>query len=69
MMNGFDSFLPYFNIFLGTLMTLIGFKIYKPFAKEKAEDIFKKYGGLYKYGGLAMLIYGVITLLIDLKLV
>ena len=68
-MNFFNSLLPYFNILMGTFMTLIGFKIYKPFTKEKAEETYKKYGTFFKLGGLAMLFYGIFTLLVDLKVI
>lgn len=49
------------------MMTLIGFKIYKPFATEKSEKIYEKHGIFYKFGDIAMLCYGIMTLLVDLK--
>lgn len=68
-MNFFNSLLPYFNILMGTFLTLLGFKLYKPFAEEKAEETHKKYGTLFKLAGLAMLFYGIISLLVDLKVI
>lgn len=56
----FTQAIPYINIVIGTIFTLIGFKIYKPFKKEKEEMAYKKYGDLYKYGGIIMVIGGLI---------
>ena len=43
-------------------MTLIGFKIYRPFRKEIEADTYKKYGDLFKYGGTATIAWGFILL-------
>lgn len=59
----FTKALPYINIVIGIVFMLIGFKIYKPFKKEKAEDIYKKYGDLYRLGGIGMTLFGVISAL------
>jgi hypothetical protein len=59
-MEQLDNFYGYFNIVLGTIFILIGFRIYKPFNKEKEEEIYKKYINLYRFGGIGLLIWGLI---------
>jgi len=59
-MEQLDNFYGYFNILLGTIFILIGFKIYKPFSKEKEEMMYKKYINLYRFGGIGLLIWGII---------
>ena len=51
---------PIFNILLGIIFLLIGFKIYRPFKKEKEEAIMKKFKGLYIFGGLGLIAWGMI---------
>jgi hypothetical protein len=57
-MEQLDNFYGYFNILLGTIFILIGFKIYKPFSKDKEEEIYKKHINLYRFGGIGLLIWG-----------
>jgi hypothetical protein len=59
-MEGIDNFYGYFNLALGTIMTLIGFKIYRPFKKEKEDEVYRKFGNLYKFGGIALILWGLI---------
>jgi len=44
-------------------MTLIGFKVYRPFTKEKEEETYKRFGNLFKYGGIVLVIGGLMKLL------
>ena len=57
-MEQLDHFYGYFNVILGILMILIGFRIYKPFKGEKGEAVYRKFKDLYRYGGIGMLIWG-----------
>ncbi|MBI3220747.1 MAG: hypothetical protein HYZ44_14630 [Bacteroidetes bacterium] len=59
-MEWIENFYGYFNLFIGIIMTLIGFKVYRPFTREKEEEIYKKFGGLYKFGGIGLMIWGLI---------
>ena len=59
-MEQLDNFYGYFNIVIGTMCILIGFKIYRPFKKEKEKEIYDKYLNLYRYGGIGILIWGLI---------
>jgi hypothetical protein len=59
-MEAIDHFYGYFNLVLGTVMALIGFKIYRPFKKDKEEEMYRKWGNLYKVGGIAMIAWGLI---------
>ena len=34
----------------------------RPFKKEKEEEIYKKFGNLYKFGGFALIIWGLIKI-------
>jgi vacuolar-type H+-ATPase subunit I/STV1 len=55
--------IPVANLFIGAIMTLIGFKIYKPFKKDKEEEYNRKYGDFYKIAGIAIFLYGFIKLI------
>ena len=55
--------IPIFNIIAGLIGILIGFKIYKPFKKDKAEKYYNNFGLFFKIGGLCMFIWGIINLL------
>lgn len=66
-MSYFYLIFPFFNILIGTMMTLIGFKIYKPSTDEKTLETYDKFSWLLKIAGIAMLCYSIITLLVDLK--
>lgn len=59
-MEQIDNLYGYVNILLGIIFILIGFKIYKPFAKDREEEIYKKYINLYRFGGIGLLIWGLI---------
>ena len=61
-MEGIENFYGYFNLILGTIMTLIGFKVYRPFKKDKEEETYKKFGNLYKFGGIALIVWGLIQI-------
>jgi hypothetical protein len=52
------------NLLLGTAMTLIGFKIYKPeFRSEESEkNFYKNFTMLFKVGGIAMIAWGAFKL-------
>lgn len=52
-----------FNISLGAIFLLIGLKIYRPFKKEKEEQIMKRFKGFYILGGLGLIIWGLLKLL------
>ncbi|WP_262708657.1 hypothetical protein [Chryseotalea sanaruensis] len=43
-------------------MTLIGFRVYRPFTKEKEEAMYKKFGNFFKYGGIALIVWGLIKI-------
>jgi hypothetical protein len=53
----------YFNILIGSIMILIGFKIYKPFKGEHSEETFGKVKNLYRFGGIALLFWGLFKIL------
>jgi hypothetical protein len=53
-------FFPLFNIFLGVVFLLIGFKIYRPFKKEKEEAMMKNFKVFYILGGFGLIGWGVI---------
>lgn len=55
--------IPTFNILAGIIGLLIGFQQYKPFRKEVAENYHKKYGIFFKLGGIGMLLWGIVNLL------
>lgn len=65
-----DLFFSITNIFIGTFMTLIGFKIYNPvkkkFDKEKEEEWYNKFGTFFKIGGLIMVVFGIIQTMSNL---
>lgn len=63
MTNFNDDITPYINIGLGLFFTLVGFKVFKPFAKEKEEETYKKYGGFFKIAGIALLVFGIYKLI------
>lgn len=62
-MEQLENFYGYFNILLGTVFILIGFKVYKPFSKDKEDEIYRKYINLYRFGGIGILIWGLIRVL------
>ena len=62
-MGQLESFFSYFNVILGTVFILIGFRIYKPFKKEKAEEMNKKYGTFYKLAGVGLIIWGLVKII------
>lgn len=59
--------IPFFNIVAGVMGLLIGLKIHKPFKPEKAEKYHIKYGMFFKFGGLGMLFWGIIALIMKLS--
>jgi hypothetical protein len=58
----FDHFYGYFNLALGTICILIGFKIYKPFKGEEGEKKFHKMKTFYRLGGIGLVIWGLIKI-------
>jgi hypothetical protein len=52
---------PIFNICLGAIFLLIGFKIYKPFEKKKQEKIYKRFKYFFIIGGLGLILWGTIN--------
>jgi len=66
-MNYFYLIFPCINILIGIMMTLVGFKIYKPVTEEKYLKTYEKFGWLLKIGGIVMICIGVAKLLVDLK--
>jgi hypothetical protein len=57
------NFFPVFNVILGTICILIGFKIYRPFKKEKETEIMKKFRAFYILGGFGLIGWGTVKLL------
>jgi hypothetical protein len=53
-------FFPIFNIFLGVVFLLIGFKIYRPFKKDKEEAMMKKFKAFYILGGFGLIAWGLV---------
>jgi hypothetical protein len=56
------SIIPLFNIIAGIIGMLIGFKVYNPFAEDKSELYYAKFGSFFKFAGILMLIWGIIKL-------
>jgi hypothetical protein len=61
-MEHLDYFYGYFNLVLGTIFILIGFKIYKPFKGEDGEKKFQKTKTFYRLGGIGLAIWGLIKI-------
>lgn len=62
-MNGTTrSFLWVFNLVLGIICILIGFKVYKPFNGDDGEMKFQKVKTFYRLGGIALVIFGLIKI-------
>lgn len=53
------------NIGFGLILALIGFKIYNPFKgknlPEKEQEWYKKFGTLFKLGGIGLFVWGMIN--------
>jgi hypothetical protein len=62
-MDQLEYFYGYFNLLLGTISILIGFKIYRPFKGEEGEKKFQKTKTLYRFGGIVLVIWGLIKVL------
>lgn len=52
--------MSYVPLFIGLIMILIGFKLYKPFK----EDYYKRFSLFYKLGGILLLILSLINILL-----
>lgn len=61
-MEQMDSFFGYFNLLLGIVFILIGFKIYKPFTGDKGAETYRKYKNLYRFGGIGLVIWGLVKI-------
>ena len=63
-----DLFFGVGNVFLGAVMTLIGFKVIKLFydEQERAEKWYKKFGLLFKIAGLFILCFGLLQTALSL---
>lgn len=61
-MEQLDSFYGYFNILLGTIFILIGFKIYKPFKGDEGEKKFQKMKTFYRLAGIGLVIWGLVKI-------
>ena len=62
-MDKLDYFYGLFNLSLGTVFVLIGFKIYKPFKKDKEEEMNRKFGTFFKVAGIGLIIWGILKVL------
>ena len=64
-MGTLEYFFGSFNIILGIVFILIGFKIYRPFKanKEREKEIYAKYINLYRIGGIGLVIWGLVKIL------
>jgi hypothetical protein len=62
-MEQLDNFFGYFNLLLGTIFILIGFKIYKPFKGDEGEKKFQKTKTFYRLAGIALAIWGLTKIL------
>ena len=58
-METFRMFYGYITIIFGLFMTLIGFRIYEPTKVFSSEEFHEKYGVLFKFGGLGLLLWGI----------
>lgn len=62
-----ELFFAVAQLLAGVYMALVGFKVIDVFKgksePEKEEQWFKKFGGFFKYGGIALVILGIIQLL------
>jgi len=61
-MEQLDSFYGYFNVLLGTIFILIGFKIYKPFKGDEGEKKFQKMKTFYRLAGIGLVIWGLVKI-------
>lgn len=64
-------FFPITNILLGLFITSIGFKLYNPWQDqndpEKEAAWYKRYGKLYRIGGIILTILGVVNTILKLS--
>jgi hypothetical protein len=54
------------QIAAGLYITAVGFRLYNPFKgknePDKEEEWYRKFGTFFKYGGIALVIFGIILL-------
>ncbi len=62
-MEQLDNFYGYFNLVLGTVFILIGFKIYKPFKGDEGERKFQKMKTFYRLAGIGLVIWGLVKII------
>ncbi len=62
-MEQLDHVYGYFNLVLGTVFILIGFKIYKPFKGPDGETKFQKMKTFYRLGGIGLVIWGLMKII------
>ena len=60
----FEYFFAVVYILLGAFFSLTGFQILKPFKndEERQKGVTDKYKNLYRYGGMAMVLWGLFKL-------
>lgn len=61
-MEQLDYFYGYFNLVIGILCILIGFKIYKPFKGETGEKKFQKVKTFYRLAGIGLVLWGLMKI-------
>ncbi len=62
-MEQVGNFYGYFNLIIGIIMILIGFRIYKPFKGNNEEKTYQKFKYLYMLGGIVLFISGLFKIL------
>jgi hypothetical protein len=60
-----EYFFRYFNVILGLIFLLRGWKIYRPFPKEREDEIFRKCQNLYRYDGVFLIIGGLVKVIFN----
>jgi hypothetical protein len=58
-----ELFFAFFNIILGLFFALTGFKVIRTLDKDKEEKTLEKYGLFFKLGGIGLVLWGIIKLL------
>jgi hypothetical protein len=61
-MENLYQYSGYFNLIIGALFLLIGFKIFKPYKGESGEVKFNKLKTFYKVGGFLLIVLGLMKI-------